>query len=221
MALRRDGLATRTRLLEAACEVFAEKGYRGARLVDICRRAGANIAAVNYHFGDKASLYVQAWKHAFRKDLKEGPVVSEHVPPRERFAALIRDLLINFVKKSRHGQFTRLYFQELANPTGLIRDALQELIEPHRLFLLKLLSDLTGLPTNDERLLFSELSIINQCRAVFTVRPEDLEYLLGQPISQDLIDRLAEHIIRFSLGGLRAVTPCLAVDEEEDAPRPS
>ncbi|MGQ9671001.1 MAG: TetR family transcriptional regulator, partial [Desulfosoma sp.] len=58
MAPRRDGLATRARLLDAACDVFAEKGYRGARLADICRRAGANIAAVNYHFGDKASLYV-------------------------------------------------------------------------------------------------------------------------------------------------------------------
>lgn len=214
MAQRRDGLATRIRLLDAACEAFAEKGYRGARLADICRRAGANIAAVNYHFGDKASLYVEAWKYAFRKDLEEGPLVSEHLPPQERFAGLIRYLLLNFVRKSRHGQFTRLYFQELANPTGLIQDALQKLIEPRRMFLLKLLSDLTGLSVDDERLLFSELSVINQCRAVFTVRPEDLEYLLGQPLSNDLIDRLAEHIIRFSLGGLHAVASSPAVEEE-------
>ncbi len=205
MVSRRNGLATRERLLNAACEVFAERGYHGARLADICRRAKANIAAVNYHFGDKASLYVETWKHAFRKDLEEGPLVSNDLPPRERFAQLIRYLLFSFVKKSRHGQFTRLYFQELANPTGLIGDALQKLIEPRRMFLLKLLSELSGLEMNDERLLFCELSIINQCRAVFTVRREDLEYLLGRPFSDELIDRLADHITGFSLGGLQAV----------------
>ncbi|MGA0870572.1 MAG: helix-turn-helix domain-containing protein, partial [Planctomycetota bacterium] len=40
-----------------ACEVFALKGYRDARVADICTRAGANLDSVNYYFGDKASLY--------------------------------------------------------------------------------------------------------------------------------------------------------------------
>lgn len=202
---RRDGEATRRRLLDAACAVFAEKGYHGARLADICRRAGANAAAANYHFGDKAGLYVEAWKHAFRKDIEEGVPIPEDLAPEERFSRLIRNLLRAFVEKSRRGRFTRLYFQELANPTGLIREVLYKLIEPRRMFLLGILSEITGLRTEDERLLFCELSVINQCRAVFTVRREDLEYLLGQPFSEELVERLADHIVRFSLAGLRAV----------------
>ncbi|MDH4012180.1 MAG: TetR family transcriptional regulator, partial [Desulfobacterales bacterium] len=55
MAQREDGKETRNRLLNAACEVFAEKGYRNAKVAEICHRAGANVAAVNYYFGDKAS----------------------------------------------------------------------------------------------------------------------------------------------------------------------
>ncbi len=201
---RRDGEATRRRLLDAACEVFAEKGYHGARLADICRRAGANAAAANYHFGDKAGLYVEAWRHAFRKDMEEGFPIPENLAPEERFSQLIRYLLRAFVEKSRRGRFTRLYFQELANPTGLIRDVLYQLMEPRRMFFLGLLSEITGLRIEDERLLFCELSVINQCRAVFTVRREDLEYLLGQPFSEELVERLADHIVRFSLAGLRA-----------------
>ena len=48
---------TRRQLLEAAGAVFAEAGYRDATVREICRRAHANIAAINYHFGDKEKLY--------------------------------------------------------------------------------------------------------------------------------------------------------------------
>ena len=64
MAKRKDGKETKQKLLDAACEVFAEKGFREAKITEICRRAGANVAAVNYYFGDKDSLYVAAWRQA-------------------------------------------------------------------------------------------------------------------------------------------------------------
>ena len=47
---------TRERLLEAAGEVFAERGFREATVRGICKRANANNAAVNYHFGEKEEL---------------------------------------------------------------------------------------------------------------------------------------------------------------------
>src|SRR5581483_5080148 len=57
---------TQKRLLQAAGQVFAEKGYEAATVREICRRAKvANIAAVNYYFGDKEKLYVTAVREAF------------------------------------------------------------------------------------------------------------------------------------------------------------
>jgi AcrR family transcriptional regulator len=47
---------TREALLEAAAQVFAELGFRAATVREICQRARANIASVNYHFGDKENL---------------------------------------------------------------------------------------------------------------------------------------------------------------------
>ena len=61
---------TKARLLEAAGEEFAEKGFELARVRAICERAGANLAAVNYHFGDKEQLYVEALLEAHRCGLE-------------------------------------------------------------------------------------------------------------------------------------------------------
>src|SRR5664279_2480470 len=55
---------TRTRLIQAAGEVFAEVGYHAATTRTICARAGANIASVNYHFGDKLGLYTETLRDA-------------------------------------------------------------------------------------------------------------------------------------------------------------
>ena len=61
---------TKARLLEAAGEEFAEKGFELARVRAICERAGANLAAVNYHFGDKEQLYVEVLREAHRCGLE-------------------------------------------------------------------------------------------------------------------------------------------------------
>jgi AcrR family transcriptional regulator len=49
-------LDTRTRILDAAEQLFAERGYRGTSVRAITDLAGANLAAVGYHFGSKAEL---------------------------------------------------------------------------------------------------------------------------------------------------------------------
>src|SRR5512138_2639115 len=51
---------TRERLLRAAAEVFARRGYDGTRVADIAAAAGVSNAALYAHFGSKAELLVEA-----------------------------------------------------------------------------------------------------------------------------------------------------------------
>ena len=51
---------TRTRLLEAAVQVFATRGYEGARVTDIARQAGLSSGAIYAHYASKAELLVDA-----------------------------------------------------------------------------------------------------------------------------------------------------------------
>jgi AcrR family transcriptional regulator len=205
MAQREDGKKTRSRILDCACEVFAEKGYHAAKVADICERAGANVAAVNYYFGDKAALYTEAWQETFKKFAGPKPPDSTITSPEEQLKIYIHSLIQNFTEQSDQGQFTRLYLMELANPTGLIHDIWHDLIEPRRQIVIGIIRKIMGTKATDETVLFCEMSIINQCRVLLTIRRSDLEYLLGQSLSPDLIKRMADHITRFSLAGIKAV----------------
>jgi AcrR family transcriptional regulator len=51
---------TRDRLLRAAADVFAERGYDGTRVADIAAAAGVSNGALYAHFGSKAELLVAA-----------------------------------------------------------------------------------------------------------------------------------------------------------------
>jgi AcrR family transcriptional regulator len=204
MVRRVDGKETRGRLLDAALEVFAESGYRNAKVAEICRRAGTNLAAVNYYFGDKANLYAEAWQHAFNACAGPITIGSADLSPVQQLRLRIHNMMQDFTENSIRGQFTRLYLMELANPTGLIQDNWHELIEPQRQELIGIIRKIMGVNATDERVLFCEMSIINQCRALLTISRSDLKYLLGQPLSRELIKRWADHIIRFSLAGIQA-----------------
>src|SRR3954452_24644679 len=87
---------TKSRLLEAAGAEFAEKGFDAARVRSICERAGANLAAVNYHFGDKEQLYLAALLEAHRCGSKLIPESAfQRGNPAEHLRLYIRHFLGN------------------------------------------------------------------------------------------------------------------------------
>src|SRR5476649_200862 len=88
---------TRRQLLEAAGEVFAEVGFRDATVREICRRAGANIAAINYHFGDKETLYAEVLSYSHGKTLEKFPPllgIASDAPPEKKLRAFVQSLLL-------------------------------------------------------------------------------------------------------------------------------
>src|SRR5437588_7481375 len=87
--------ATQQRLLEAAEEVFAAKGFKAASIREISTKAGANVAAINYYFGDKERLYIETVKYAHR-GCTEGaafPHWEPTTPPVQKLRDFIRVLV--------------------------------------------------------------------------------------------------------------------------------
>lgn len=202
MIKRKDGKKTKLNLLNAACEVFAQKGYHDARISEICKRAGSNLASVTYYFGSKKNLYGEAWQHAYEKGKTDfcDPVTA---PVQDRLWAYIQALIQNFSAEGDVTLFNRLYLMEFLNPSGLIQNSWYKTIEPGRLILHGILRDIMGPGVSDLDIKFCELSIINQCRIFMNIKGSDLEYLLGQAITPELIQKLARHIADFSLAGIQ------------------
>src|SRR3954462_5135296 len=145
---------TRERIAEAAGEIFADRGFDGATVRDICQRAGANIAAVNYYFGDKQRLYIEAVVRAHRWRMEQArlPEWSDGTPA----ATKLGDFIATFFRRVLTGPddtwHTKLVFREMANPTNACAELVQSSIRPQFEILLSILRELLPADLSAERL---------------------------------------------------------------------
>jgi TetR/AcrR family transcriptional regulator, regulator of cefoperazone and chloramphenicol sensitivity len=209
MKIRKKGAArTSEKLLAAASEVFAEKGYRDTTIVEICERAGANVAAVNYHFGDKETLYKEAWRQSFSESVKAHPPhggVSENAPPEEQLRGQV-EALLRRVADEKNKEF--LFVQkEMANPTGLLDEVIAEQLRPLHEKMETVIHELIGPRASDMQVRFCAISIVSQCINPAVVkggRKVKQEGKDGPPRIDD-IEAYIDHVFKFSLAGIHAI----------------
>jgi AcrR family transcriptional regulator len=193
----------RLRLLEAAGEEFAEKGFKAATVKAITDRAGANIAAVNYYFRDKEGLYVETVKAACCGQSLEFPLPDwpPGTPPAVKLADFIRAEVHHLVDSRSRPWHRQLMMLELARPTPACAELVRDVIRPRAEVIGGILRELLPHLPRPRRTLIAH-SIIGQC--VF--------HRLAQPIVSLLVgeeeyrsydaDRLADHITEFSLAAI-------------------
>jgi AcrR family transcriptional regulator len=161
---RTDGQETRQKLLVAAGEVFAEKGFWEAKNADICEKAGVNMAAVNYHFSSKEDLYIQAWKYSFEKSIQKHPpdgLVAPDASVQER----LRGRILSFMRRIVDPQTYEIdiIHKEMACPTGLLTEAIETSVEPIRRDLESLIKEMLGEGASEQQFRFCNMNISALC----------------------------------------------------------
>jgi AcrR family transcriptional regulator len=196
---------TRERIAEAAGEIFAERGFDATTVRDICQAAGANVAAVNYYFGDKQRLYVEAVvrAHRWRMQRADLPAWSADTPAEKKLA----DFITTFMRRVRTGPeetwHARLMMREMMQPHDACAELVRESIRPQYEVLLSILRQLQPPKTSPRTLQLTAFSIVGQC----------LFYHFADPVIRNLVapseyegldaDMLASHIAAFSLASIR------------------
>lgn len=205
---REDTARTRKSLLDAASEIFAQKGYRDTTIAEISGRAGTNIAAVNYHFGNKETLYVEAWRCAFQESVKAHPPdggISDDAQPEERLRAHVSAILRRMADKNNK-EFS-LVMREFANPTGLLEEVMRREIHPLQKRMEGLVRELLGPLVSDMEVQFCETSIISQCINTMVVGRKSQGKDKGKEDPPEIkdIEAYANHVVKFSLAGIEAI----------------
>ena len=201
---------TRRQLLEAAGAVFAEAGFRNATVREICRRAGANIAAVNYHFGDKETLYAEVLRYAHGRALEKYPPlldVAADAPPERKLRAFVLSLLLRIFDKGPTAWHGKLMSREMIEPTAALDSLVEERMRPMAGQLWQIVADILARPLNDERVRLCAFSVVSQCVLYHHCRPV-VSRLFPKEEALDAagIERLADHITRFSLAAMKHLT---------------
>ncbi len=213
------GAETRLRLLEAAGEVFTKRGFRNSTIREICRRARANLAAVNYHFGDKERLYAAVMEYAQARAREKYPLASGEnadISPAQRLHAFIHHVMFSLFAGGVPSWLGQLMAQEMIEPTAALDALVEKAIRPMSEKLAAIVGELLGAGMTDEQIRLCQLSIIGQCLHHRNARPVIQRLFPQQQYGPEDIAALADHITRFSLGALRG----LAKGENDDIDLP-
>ncbi|MGQ9505724.1 MAG: TetR/AcrR family transcriptional regulator [Thermogutta sp.] len=208
---------TKSRLLTAAGELFAERGFEGATARQICDRAGVNLAAINYHFKSKEHLYIEAVKAAapvFHEELAELEVKLLETPTEIRRAraaeflkTYIRLLMHHMVGVQVPDWKIKLIMREMLEPTSSCQNFFHQHVQRNVEILMRILDLLLPPRTPQHRRMQTALSIIAQC----------VHYRMARDIVRQLVpnsgdstfapDALATHITEFVFSALDLAPP--------------
>ena len=203
-----DNSDTQKRVLDAAGEVFAEVGYRAATVRQICEKAGANIAAVNYYFGDKEGLYLAVLRsvpdaHAEKYPPQFG--LTPDATAAQQLHAYVQSLLQRVFDDGRPGWHVKLVAREMAEPTRALDTLLEDFARPLHRELAGIVRQLLGSETDDNEVRLGTLSILGQCVYYHNARNVLTRLYPEQRYGVEDVARLVDHITEFSLAALRTL----------------
>jgi AcrR family transcriptional regulator len=204
---RENEPSTRDALLHAAGRIFAEQGFRAATIRDICQAASANVAAVNYHFGDKDHLYLEALRLAHRDANAHFPLGQDDpaLPADERLRRFIEAFLQRLSSRGPDSWMSKIMSREMVEPTEALDIIVREEIRPHAGALAKIVEDLLGPAASAEKTRLCAMSVVSQCLFYHHCRPVIGRLFPGLELGPKTAGTIAAHITEFSLAALRSM----------------
>ena len=183
--------------------VFAEQGYQNATVREISSRVGANLAAVNYHYGDKLGLYNAVLRRSLMAEEDEHirQEVAGAPTPEQALRIFVARMLAKCVQRSEGAFQFRIMAQEMANPTPALAQVVEEVIQPKFAQLRNVIARILHIPADHPTTRMCAHSLIGQIMHYANSQPVILLLSPGWDLVCHL-DAIADHIYFFTLHGL-------------------
>jgi AcrR family transcriptional regulator len=205
-SVRSDGVETRALILQVAGELFADKGFERTTSREICLAAGANMAAVNYHFGSREGLYeavlVEAHGQLVRLDDLEA-IGRLGEAPQDRLRAVIGLLARRAGAQETPWGLRILVHEMMVAPSPHIAVLLRKAVLPKVQIMMSILAAVLKLPADHPAVQRALALVVMPCM-MMTIAPRNL---LRQviPAAYDDEQGLVDDMTRYAMAGLAAV----------------
>ncbi|MGA7674620.1 MAG: TetR/AcrR family transcriptional regulator [Rhizomicrobium sp.] len=219
-ASEKDDSSTRLRVLEAAGHVFAEQGFERATGKEICRRAGVNAAAINYHFGGIGNLYL-----AVLEDIRNRLAVSDSIIAtvgaqtcgKNKLRAAFA-LIVGAAFRSNPSSYVgRIIGRELIFPSGISKSLVKK-GRKRATFLVQMVAELMELPQDHPAVARGCVSVLAPIHWLFIVDRRLIRGIFPNlGLGPNDVDALVDHMADYAFAGLRAI----ADKERNKARQPS
>jgi len=217
-----DGLLsgrTKDQIFLAAVKVFARKGYKGATVREICSLAGAaNINSINYYFGGKEKLYKSVLENIFSEYQKrktgQAQIKKKKSTPEKRLRDFIHtycDMLYN--NGDIAADLSAIFIAEMSRPSSHLDEMAKRYMVPQAEELTGILRDILGKKTPLNIIRDCGVSIIGAIGYYGFTWPLLSRIYSNLPSMQSYHTHLADHVFRFSMGGLKVVHKALAQEK--------
>ncbi|AZC18115.1 MULTISPECIES: TetR/AcrR family transcriptional regulator [Pseudomonas] len=205
-ASRSDGEHTRIRILEVAARLFAQHGYAATASKLICEEAGADLAAINYHFGSREELYkvVLIEGHQQLIDVEVLARIARSAEPAQTKLDVFIDTLVGRVLDEQSWQ-SKVCAREILSPTVHFSSLIQEEVMPKFRLLEAIISQITGFAPGDPALARCVISIIAPCLMLAVIDRQQASPL--QAVLQHDAHALKTHLKLFARSGLASIAP--------------
>jgi len=199
---------TKEALLKAGAECFAKKGYHASGVREICEKAKANPAAVNYHFGGKQEFYRAVLLNEFESASPPPPDLLERAEtPELQFRAFVFWFVDRMIRNQGNNVLRDILNHELREPTGALQLLIDHSMRPISTRLDRIITDLLGRQADPRTVQLCAISVFGQCLIYKTERPI-IEHMYGKVLfDKEGMDTIAEHIFRLTLAGIRSYLP--------------
>ena len=199
---------TRDRLLTEAENLFAQKGFAAVSVREITTAAKSNLAAVNYHFGNKMNLYLSVFRerwvpraHEVSRYFKK--CLAQKTDPDT--ADMVRALAMGFLEGAMTEEERRcninLMLRELTHPTEAVNIVVKEVIRPMHNDIRRIIRPSLPETMNSEQLALSIFSIISMILYFGFAQPV-VSLVMDQKFDPNFKSRVIDHIVSFAMTGI-------------------
>ncbi len=210
-ARRDDGASTKAQLLEAAGEVFAEKGFERTTGKEISERAGSSSAAVNYYYGGMEALYGEVLVEAHRRLIgyeQLAAVVSGDGDPKQKLRKVIELMARTIVSPGTSSWAMRVLSREILMPSPTFQVLWDRELMPKRRLFREIIGAILGLPHDHPAVMRCGLTTMAPFLLLFLGDRKMVD--VAFPTIRTDIEATVDHLHRFALGGIAAIAATLA-----------